>query len=209
MGRSVSPAVLFKHYGRADTHGWYWENCHDERAATFFLLCVLFSKGEARIAPFWLKLVCAWVSLELFKTSQPYTVQTKILSYSCKIIFKNVCKAISCDKLHNLLLEQDSFRCCFSLNNQIVFCFKAVPFLPDAAPCRMSFLIARLGPDVDCIIPKNPSAPASITSSPVSCQCRIPGISESVLSLFTCSWTNHHQNSHTSYLLFSLLSLDL
>lgn len=201
MGRSAPPTVLFKHYGRADTHGWYWENCHDERAATFFLLCVLFSKGEARIAPIWLKLVCAWVSLQLFKTAQPYIEQTEILSYSSKIIFRNVCKAISCDKLHNLLLDQDSFRCFFSLDNQIMFCFKAVQLLPDAAPCRTSFLIARLGPDVDCIIPKNPSAPASITSSPVSCQCRVPGISQSVLSLLTSSWTNHHKNINTFLLL--------
>lgn len=186
LGRSVPPAVLFKHYGRADTHGWYWENCHDDRAATcFLLLCVLFSKGEARIAPIWLELVCAWLSLQLFKPSQPYIVQMEILSYSCKIIFRNVCKVISCDKLHNLLLDQDSFRCCFSLDNQIVFCFKAVQLLPDAAPCRTSFLIARLGPDVDCIISKNPSAPTRFTSSPVSCQCRVPGISGSFLSLLT------------------------
>lgn len=108
----------------------------------FFLFCVLFSEGEARIAPIWLKLVCAWVSLQLFKTSQPYIVQTEILSYSCKIIFRHACKAISCDKLHNLLLDQDSFRCSFSLDNQIMFCFKAVQLLPDAAPCRTSFLIA-------------------------------------------------------------------
>lgn len=182
LGRSVPPAVLFKHYGRADTHGWYWENCHDQ-SCYIFLLCVLFSKGEARIAPIWLKLVCAWVSLQIFKTSQPYIVQTEILSYSCKIIFRNVCKAISCDKLHNLQLDQDSFRCCFSLDNKIVFCFKAVQLLPDAAPCRVSLLIARLGSDVDCVIPKNPSAPTCFTSSLVSCQCRVPRISESVLSL--------------------------
>lgn len=62
LGRSVPPAVLFKHYGRAYTHGRYWENCHDERAVSCFLLCVLFSKGEARIASIWLKLVCACVS---------------------------------------------------------------------------------------------------------------------------------------------------
>lgn len=107
LGRSVPPAVLFKHsYGSTYTHGWYWENCHDERAATCFLLCVLFSKGEDRIAPVWLKLVCAWVSLQLFKTSQPYIVQMEIPSYSCKIIFRNVCKAISCDKSHSLLLDK-------------------------------------------------------------------------------------------------------
>lgn len=169
------------------------------RVATFFLLCVLFSKGEARIAPIWLKLVCAWVSLQIFKTSHPYIVQTEILSYSCKIIFRNVCKAISCDKLHNLQLDQDSFRCCFSLDNKIVFCFKAVQLLPDAAPCRVSLLIARLGSDVDCVIPKNPSAPTSFTSSLVSCQCRVPRISESVLSSYDLGLTITKSATHHAY----------
>lgn len=150
----------------------------------FSVVCFVFKRRSQNSSYLAASSLCLGVFTAIQNISTLYSTE-EILSYSCKIIFRNVCKAIRCDKLHNLLLDLDSFRCFFSLDNQIMFCFKAVQLLPDAAPCRTSFLIARLGPDVDCIIPKNPSAPASITSSPVSCQCRVPGISESVLSLLT------------------------
>lgn len=44
LGRSVPPAVLFKHYGRADTHGWYWENCHDQSCYIFPVVCFVFKR---------------------------------------------------------------------------------------------------------------------------------------------------------------------